>query len=164
MVIAVLGGLALVLVLVAAVLGLGTWGYGSVRAQDRVDEASRTAPASAERAASTILSYSYKSLDADAKAAERYMTPSYKKQYAATFKKLVKPNAGGLKARVVANVKASGVSHADPDRVKVLLYVNQTTTSTANGGEPQRALNRVLFSMKRTDTDAPWLVDDITAY
>ncbi len=46
-------------------------------------------------------------------------------------------------------MKASGVSHADPDRVNVLVYVNQTTTSTANGGEPQLALNRVMFSMKR---------------
>jgi Mce-associated membrane protein len=40
--------------------------------------------------------------------------------------------------------------------------VNQTTTSTANSGEPQTALNRVMFSMVREgDT---WRVDDITSY
>ena len=48
-------------------------------------------------------------------------------------------DAAKVKAKVEAEVKASGVVHADPDRVNVLLYVNQTTTSTANGGEPQVA-------------------------
>ena len=71
------------------------------------------------------------------------MTPAYKKKYAGTFDKLVRPNAAKVRAKVEAEVKASGVSHADADRVNVLVYVNQTTTSTANGGEPQLALNRV---------------------
>jgi hypothetical protein len=44
----------------------------------------------------------------------------------------------------------------------VLLYVNQTTRSTANGGEPQVALNRVQLSMVRSG--GTWLVDDITSY
>jgi Mce-associated membrane protein len=63
---------------------------------------------------------------------------------------------------VAAQVKASAVSHADPDRVTVLLYVNQTTVSTANGGEPQVALNRVTFSMQHLD--GRWLVDNISSY
>ena len=61
-----------------------------------------------------------------------------------------------------AEVKASGVSHADADRVNVLLYVDQTTKSTANGGEPQLALNRVMLTMSRSG--GGWLVDDITSY
>jgi Mce-associated membrane protein len=63
---------------------------------------------------------------------------------------------------VEAEVKGSGVSHADPDRVNVLVYVNQTTVSTANGGQPQLALNRAMFSMVRQGDR--WLVDDITSY
>jgi len=161
-VVAVVGVVALVLVVVAAVLGLGVWNVGTVNDHSKVDEASRSAPSAAERAASSILSYSYQSLDADEKAAERYMTPAYKKKYARTFDKLVRPNAAKVRAKVDAEVKASGVSHADPDRVNVLVYVNQTTTSTANGGEPQQALNRVMFSMKR-DTGG-WKVDNITSY
>ena len=35
-------------------------------------------------------------------------------------------------------------------------------TGTANGGEPQQALNRVMFSMKRDD--GSWKVDNITSY
>ena len=161
-VVALLGAVALVLVVAAGVLGLFTWSWSDVRAQDQVDAASRTAPAAAERASAAILSYGYTSLDADEKAAERYMTPAYKKKYADTFNRLVKPNATKLKAKVEAEVKASGVAHADADRVNVLLYVNQTTRSTANGGEPQVALNRVQLSMVKQD--GTWLVNDITSY
>jgi Mce-associated membrane protein len=161
-VIALLGVLALALVATAAVLGLGTWNYREVREQDAVAEATRSAPAAAERASAAILSYGYRSLDADEKAAERYMTPAYKKKYADTFDRLVRPNAAKVTAKVEAEVKASGVSHADADRVDVLLYVNQTTTSTANSGQPQVALNRVQLSMVKVD--GTWLVDDITSY
>ncbi|MGZ4475154.1 MAG: J domain-containing protein [Nocardioides sp.] len=157
-----LGVLALVLVVAAAVLGLVVWSYPAVRQQDRADEAAQTAPAAAERAAATILSYDYTSLDTDEKAAERYMTTSYAKEYADTFDKLVRPNAAKLHAKVVADVRASGVQHADPDRVNVLLFVNQSTKSTANSGQEQLALNRVELKMVRQgDT---WLVDDIASY
>ncbi len=162
LVVAVLGVVALALVATAAVLGLGTWNVREVREQDAVAEATRSAPAAAERASAAILSYGYQSLDADEKSAERYMTAKYKKRYADTFDRLVRPNAAKVKAKVDAEVKASGVAHADAHRVDVLLYVNQTTTSTANGGEPQVALNRVQLSM--VEVDGTWLVDDITSY
>lgn len=160
--IAVLGVVALLLVAVAAVLGLGTWNVREVRQQDAVAEATRSAPAAAERASAAILSYGYESLDADEKSAERYLTQAYKQRYADTFDRLVRPNAAKVRAKVEAEVKASGVAHADADRVDVLLYVNQTTTSTANGGEPQVALNRVQLSMVKVGST--WLVDDITSY
>ena len=160
-VVAVLGVVALALLLTAAWLGLATWDYREVRDKQAVDEASRTAPAAAERASAAILSYDYGSLDADEKAAERYMTPAYRKQYADTFDRLVRPNAAKVRAKVEAEVKASGVAHADADRVNVLLYVNQSTTSTANSGQPQVALNRVQLSMVRQG--GTWLVNDITS-
>ena len=74
----------------------------------------------------------------------------------------MRANAPKLRAKVEADVKASGVTHADADRASVLLYVNQTTTSTANGGQPQVALNRVQMSLVRRG--GTWLVDDITSY
>jgi Mce-associated membrane protein len=161
-VVTALAVLAVLLATTAAVLGLRTWDVRTVREHAAVDEASRTAPAAAERAAAAILAYDYRTLSADEKAAERYLTPSYRRQYARTFDRLVRPNATKLRARVAARVKASGVSHADPHRVNVLLYVNQTTTSAANGGEPQLALNRVQLSM--VQAGSRWLVDDITSY
>lgn len=159
---AALGVLALLLVATAAWLGLNTYDIREVRRHDQVSEAARTAPATAERAAGAILSYDYRSLDSDEKAAERYMTAAYAKQYAQTFDKLVRGNAERLKAHVQATVRASGVSHADPDRANVLLFVDQSTVSTANGGEKQTALNRV--EMKMVRQDGAWVVNDITSY
>lgn len=164
----VMAGLALlaVVLLVLAVGpfvdGMGWKDYREVSAQSEVDSARRTAPAIAEQAATAILAYDYKSLESDRDAAAQFMTPEYRKQYLDTFDGLVMKTAVERKAHVEASVRASGVTAAGADRVEVLLFVNQTTTSTANSGEPQTALNRVMFSMVRED--GTWRVDDITSY
>ena len=166
-------GLLAALLVVVAVAGLGWFGVHGlgvpalrdVRQADAVSTADRDAPAAAERAAAAILSYNYRSLGADEKSAESFMTAHYRGQYSRTFDKLVRPNATRLKAKVVADVRASGVttqSEPQPGRVRVLLFVNQTTTSAANGGQPQTALNRVTFDM--VDEGGTWRVDQITSY
>lgn len=159
----VLAGLGVVVLLLAALVSwYGVPRLDAVRQADSVQSAQQAAPAAAERAATAILSYDYTALDTDRNSAMPYMTKQYGQKYAHTFDTLVKQNAAQLKAKVVAKVLASGVSTAQPDRVNVLLYVNQTTTSTANGGQPQVALNRVMFSMVKQG--GSWLVDNITSY
>lgn len=164
-VLAALGALALALVLVATtgvgVAGLGIQDVRTVQHQQELDRAGRTAVAAGERAAAAILAYNHKTLEADRDAASRYMTPEYREKYLDTFQ-LVLDNAPQRRTVVQADVRASGVVHAESERVNVLLFVNQTTTSTANAGEPQMALNRVVMEMAR-DGDT-WLVDDITTY
>ena len=141
--------------------GVGVQSWQSVEEQSEVESSERAAPAAAERAAAAILSYSHESLETDRDTAARFMTEDYRKEYLDTFG-LVLENAPEVKAVVEAEVRASGVVHADEERVNVLLFVNQTTTSTANRGEPQLALNRVMLTMQ--DEDGAWLVDDITSY
>lgn len=158
----VAGVLAVVLVGAAAWLGLRTWDVREVRRASAVADARTASTATAERAAAVILSYDYKTLDADEKAAKRYMSADYAKKYVKTFDKLVRPNATRLHARVEATVRASGVVTADPDRSNVLLFVNQNTVSKANDGQRQSALNRV--EMKMVEQGGRWLVDDITSY
>lgn len=163
-VLAVLGVVAAALVVVATVGvadGMGIRGYQELQEQQETEQARRTAPAAADRAAAAILAYDYRTLKADRDAAARFMTDEYRAKYEKTFG-LVLENAPELEAVVTADVKASGVVHADPDRVNVLLFVNQRTISTANNGEPQLALNRVVFSMEQQG--GTWLVDDIIAY
>jgi len=158
---------ALVLLLTALALALlvdGTgWGdWKRVQQQDEVAEAIRTAPGAAEQAAATILAYDHESLEADRDAAAALMTPEYREEYVETFDDLVLEPAKERKAQVEADVRASGVAAAGPDRVEVLLFVNQTTVSTANSGEPQSALNRVVLALEQVD--GAWRVDDITSY
>jgi Mce-associated membrane protein len=158
---------ALVLLLTALVLALvvdgAGWGdWKRMQQNDQVADNIRTAPGAAEQAAATILAYDYESLEADRDAAAALMTPEYREEYVETFDDLVLDAARERKAQVEADVRASGVAAAGPDRVEVLLFVNQTTVSTANSGEPQTALNRVVLAMERVD--GAWRVDDITSY
>lgn len=163
------GVAAAALVLLLTALGLALlvdgagWGdWKRMQQHDQIADNIRTAPAAAEQAAATILAYDYESLEADRDAAAALMTPEYREEYVETFDDLVLEAARERKAQVEADVRASGVAAAGPDRVEVLLFVNQTTVSTANSGEPQTALNRVVLAMERVD--GAWRVDDITSY
>jgi hypothetical protein len=155
---------------VALLLVVGAVFYGLPKLNDVADAKAddrdgRSASAAAERASLAILSYHYKTLEADEAAALKFMTsrmiegdddgPGYR----STFESSIIPNAPLLKANVDAELMASGVMNVSDGRVDVLLYVNQTTLSTANGGDPQVALNRVIFRM--VEVDGSWLVDEI---
>jgi Mce-associated membrane protein len=159
-VLAVLGVLTAVAVGVAA--------YFVAQAQRTADyrEALDRAPAAAESAAAAVLSYDYESLEADRDAAAKFLTEEYRSDYVDTFDKLVVDSATETRASVEAEVLASsamlGGSERDPDRVPVLLFVNQATTSSAASGEPSVALNRVRLDM--VNVDGTWLVDGITSY
>jgi Mce-associated membrane protein len=153
---------------VLTALAVGFAAYFLTQAQRAADyrEALDRAPAAAESAAAAVLSYDYKSLEADRDAAAKFLSGGYRSEYVDTFDKLVAESATETKATVEADVLASsamvGGEDRNPNRVPVLLYVNQTTTSTANEGEPPVALNRVRFDMVKVD--GTWLVDGITSY
>lgn len=155
----------LVVLLTLVVLGalglLGNQGIQEIREARAAEQAGGPASAAAERAAAAILAYDHRSLAADKDAAVRFMTDSFGEQYSETFEKVVTPAAEQTNARVTAEVQASAVIREAADRVRVLLFVDQTTRSNANEG-PQLALNRVEMIM--VEQGESWLVDDITSY
>jgi Mce-associated membrane protein len=106
-----------------------------------------------------ILSYDYRSFDKGTKEAEALMTPKFKKKYADTVD-AVRADARPTKAVVKAQVVASSVVSAKKDKVKALLFVNQTTTRT-NLAQPRVDLNRVEVTLVRDGDD--WRVDNIQA-
>jgi Mce-associated membrane protein len=140
---------------------LGNRGVPEIREASQVQEAQETAPSVAERAAEAILAYDYKTLDADQDAAERFMTPQFATKYSDSFTKAVAPAARSFKAQVTSEVLGTSVVRATPDRVRVLMFVDQTTVAT-NKKNPQVALNRVELDMVLRG--GSWLVDDITSY
>lgn len=156
--------LALTAVLVGAALWLGlrTWDYREVQAAQAAETAGEAASESAERAATALLSYKHDTLDADLKAGTRFLTPEYAKTFTETFDQFVRPNAPKLQAVVTAKVLASAVVTADEDRAQILVYVDQTSVTTANNGRPQLALNRTTFDMVKRD--GTWLVDGFNSY
>jgi Mce-associated membrane protein len=151
----------LTLIVLVALGQLGNPGVPEVREAEDTRVAAESAPSVAERAAEAILAYSHRTLDADQDAAQRFMTSSFAEKYAKTFDDTVEPTARTYRAQVTAEVQGSSVVRASPERVRVLLFVDQTTRSTAHE-RPQVALNRVEFDMVLDDGD--WLVDDISSY
>jgi Mce-associated membrane protein len=157
--------IALVVLLTLVVLGalglLGNTGIGEVQEAEDAEIAAESAPSVAERAAAAILAYDHKALDDNRDQAAKFMTSSFAEEYATTFDKTVKPAARTYKAQVTADVRGSSVVRASDDRVLVLLFIDQTTRSTAHQ-QPQVALNRVQFEM--VESDGEWLVDDISSF
>lgn len=157
----------LVAMAVVTALAVGLAGY-LTSAADRAEAYERAlgrAPAAAENAAVAVLSYDYRSLEADRDAAAKFLTPSYREEYVDTFDALVVDNATQSRTTVEAEVLASSAmtvtGDRDPGRVNVLLFVDQAT-STATESDVSVALNRVRFEM--VEVDGTWLVDDITSY
>lgn len=158
--------LAVLGVLVA--LAVGVAAYFTVQAErvEAYQQAVARAPSAAENAAVAVLSYDYESLEADRDAAAKFLSPDYRTEYVDTFDKLVVESATETKAKVEAEVLASSAMASggdrDPERVQVLLFVNQSTTNAATEQTPSVALNRVRFDM--VEVGGTWLVDGITSY
>jgi len=160
----VLSGILLLAVVLTALLGLGLLGNRSVdevREAEATQKDGRAATAAAERAAGAIVVYNYKSLEADQATAEKFMTEEFRAEYGQTFEDVVAPAAEKSRADVTADVKGAAVLRAAQDRVRVLLFVDQTTVSTAHDG-PQVSLNRI--EMEMVERSGTWLVDDISTY
>ena len=152
--------LAVAAVVVAVVLGL------QVRTEARVADAREQAPAAAERAAKAIFAYDYQDMPADLARAKPYLTDSFAKEFTKNFHLLEKQTDGTpgpaieTKTVVKSDVPATSVVDAEDGVVRVLAYVN--LTSTRPGRDPQIFQNRVTMKMVK-DGDR-WLVDKVDTY
>lgn len=159
---AVLAVLLVAGLVAAAVLGWQSW-------DARRTETARTeALAAARRAAPVVLSYDYRHLDKDFARARSHLTGDFHAEYGKTTKTVVAPTAkkyrGVVKATVAApasgGTPAASVVSASPDKVVVLLFINQVTESTQVSGS-RVDLNRVRVTM--ADTDDGWKVSAVDA-
>ena len=76
------------------------------------------------------------------------MTPEFAGKFDETAK-VAGELATKTKATVKADVREVGVRDGDADRVTLIIFVNQTTTSTITQGKPRVDLNRTRFTMVR---------------
>jgi Mce-associated membrane protein len=135
---------------------------------ERTRQARTSALAAAERAAPVILSYDYRHLDRDFGAARGHLTGSFVDKYRKTTSTVVEPTAKKYKGVVKATVAkppsgktpAASVVSASPDRVVVLLFMNQVSKSTQVSG-PRLDLNRVRMTLVRVSDG--WKVSAVDA-
>jgi Mce-associated membrane protein len=149
----------LLAVMLSALTAFGLVAY-RVRSDQRVETARDQAMAAAHDHAEAILSYDYRHLDADFAAARSTLTGGFARDYKVTTTTLVRPGAEQYHVVVKAEVAAQSVVSATADQVVVLLFVNQTTTSTRLDG-PKVDLNRVRLTLVKHGGD--WLVNKVVA-
>ncbi|WP_343070618.1 hypothetical protein [Streptomyces bathyalis] len=135
---------------------------------ERTRQARTDALAAAQRSAPVILSYDYRRLDRDFAAASARLTGSFREKYRKTTSTVVMPTAKKYRAVVKATVAkppsgkapAASVVSASPDRVVVLLFMNQVSNSTRVSG-PRLDLNRVRMTLVRVPDG--WKVSAVDA-
>jgi len=159
-----------VLLVVSLVLALGIGAlFYSARSDDlqtagngQVTSTSyRSAAMSAAAAnAAVVLSYGYKTLDADEKAARAVLTPAFAKKYAEVMK-TAGPKATTAQLTLKATVTATSLVSLKKDSAKLLLFVNTITTKVGSKNQ-QLNQNRVLMEMTRKDGD--WVVSKLTPF
>jgi Mce-associated membrane protein len=153
------------ILLVAAVVTLAlvlTAGLVALRARTaaRTETARTAAQAAAESDVVDLLSYDYRHLDRDFARARSHLTGKFVADYTTTTQHTVRPLAPQVHAVVKATVASSSVVRASENTVVVLLFVNQTTTSTRLEA-PRTDLNRVRLTMTRVG--GAWKVSKVAA-
>ncbi|MDP3713810.1 MAG: hypothetical protein Q8R60_15145 [Mycobacteriales bacterium] len=138
--------LAVGLVLLA---GAGIVGQ-QLREQRELTAARADALQKAIDAAPAVLGYDHSRLDQDFAAARGHLTLAFAAEYDELSEKTIRPTATTYKAVVTAQVLASSVEEAGRRSVQVLLFVNQTT-STTELPAPRIDQSRVRMRVVRTD-------------
>ncbi|TMR27643.1 hypothetical protein ETD85_38565 [Nonomuraea zeae] len=149
-----------VLVVVGGVLVPTMW--FNLRDLRDADAAGAEAMAAARKFAPDLLSYDYRTVEADLARAGTHTTGELTKHYKELTTTLVS-KAKAQKIVQTAAVAGAGIEHATPDRVEVLLFVNTGTVKEIpgkDGAEPRFAQNRARFVMVRQDSR--WLVADLS--
>lgn len=138
---------ALAILLVVTLGGAGLVGAGAWQAR-QAEQSRSAAVAAARTAAEAVLSYDYRQLDKSFSEARALLTPEFAADFDKTAK-VVGEQATKTRATVRAEVREVGVTGGDADRMTVLVFVNQTTTSAITRGTPRVDLNRARFTMVR---------------
>jgi Mce-associated membrane protein len=123
-----------------------------------IEEATRQAQSTAERAIVPVLSYDATTMAEDQAAGRAYLTDDYRAEYDKLFK-LLTDNAAGTGTAVTTKVVSSGIVRSGEDRVEVLLFVDRPTTNNQQT-EPVVYKDQVRVTMELVDGE--WLIDDLT--
>jgi Mce-associated membrane protein len=134
------------------------------RRDRQATERARTQAVSAARAAaSDILGYDYRSLDASIRRARAQTTGAFRTEYDKTSKTLL-PQATKVKAIVQATIGSAAVMSATGERVQVLLFVDQATVKQVAGEKtPTTRIDQSRVRVTMTRVGGRWLVSELSA-
>ena len=132
-------------------------------APDTTAHARHDALRAATVAVHDLLSYDYRTLDADISRAKSRTTGVFAQQYAQTAGQLL-GEAKQLKAIVQASVGLPGVVSAERDRVVVLVFVDQASVKQLPGQKtPATRIDQSRVQVTMTKVAGTWLVSALSA-
>lgn len=152
-------GIAVLAVFLVAAAAVTCWLYFTQfrPAQATGPDAAQSALQAAQDGTVALLSYKPDTLDADLAAAKSHLTGEFLTYYSQFTDQIVKPAAAQKKVQTTANVVRAAVSDIQPGTATVLVFVNQTTTST-DRPDPTLANSSVLVHL--TKVDGRWLISE----
>jgi len=121
-----------------------------------VEDSATEARTAAEQAIVPVLSYDYRTLEEDRRAAHAFLTDDYREEYDRFFEGVITTNAERTEAAVEVEVVTSAVVRADEERAEVLLFVNRPTTN-AETKQPKVFKDQVRVRLQKVGGE--WLVD-----
>lgn len=144
-------------VAVAATAGWGAW-QSTTTGQNRSDRsfsAEEQVITTAKRSAEALLTYSYTEVQQQLYAAEELTTGEFRKEFRQFADTTVIPAVRGKKISTNTVVVGAGIQSLAADNAKVLLFVNQSTTTAA---EPvaKVATSSVLAGLQ--NVNGSWLI------
>lgn len=137
--------------------GGAAWEYFKQYQPDRQTDPSVASAVTKAASDGTVamLSYSPDSLDKDFNTARSHLTGDFLSYYDQFTQQIVAPAARQRSLKTIAHVMGAAVSELHPDSAMVLIFVDQSTTSTDHL-EPSIAASSVRVSMSRVNNS--WLI------
>ena len=147
--------------LVASLAVLGTVLGVSLRDSGQEASVERAASSQARTSIEQMLSYNYKTIDAQSAQIEGLLTGAFKGEFTTAMDKQIKPLAVKNQTVVQARVSDIGVMSSTPTTVKVMAFVNQARVGS-DQKDPVVDQNRVLATMSKVGDR--WLVSRVDAF
>ncbi|AFM16409.1 hypothetical protein Mycch_1611 [Mycolicibacterium chubuense NBB4] len=129
--------------------------YGPHREDRETAAATGQALAAAQQGAVALLSYAPDSLDRDLTNARSHLTGDFLTYYSQFAEQILTPAAKQKDVHATATVVRAAVIDVRPDTARVLLFINQTTTSRDNPTSAQAASS---VKVGLTKVDGTWRI------
>lgn len=152
-----IAGLILTVLVAAASAGLAVVLYlTEYRTDEQTDDAAaKSAVQAASEGTVALLSYKPDSVDTDLAAAKSHLTGEFLTYYGTFSDEILLPAAKDRAVATEASVVRAAEAEIHPDSAKVLVFVNQTTTSRERPDASQTA-SSVMVSLAKID--GRWLI------
>lgn len=142
---------------VGAIAGAG-WTWSEARTDEQISAARIAAAAVAGEQVPRLLSYTPDTVDTALADASDALTGEFKDQFGELSTTVIAPTSKDKGVVTDAVVVESSIVDVDVDSATLLMFVNQTTTTTADPA-PALAGSRVVVAL--VDTDQGWKISDL---